>query len=68
MTDWLAKLPPNDKKKTLNTIKYEYKVCGIGISGTGTVLHLAAICNQLAIAKLLLDEGAGIAHTSIQGA
>ena len=68
MTDWLAKLPPDDKKKMLNTVKYTYTHQVFLLPGKkGTVLHVAAKGAQLAVAKLLLEEGAGIAHTDIYG-
>jgi ankyrin repeat protein len=49
---WLESLPASsDEKKTiLNTIRY---------NNSSTALHLAAEFNQPAIAKLLLDVGAG---------
>ena len=58
MIDWLATLPPGD----LNTV--EYKAIKINLIAAddkykGTALHLAAFYNQPAIAKLLLDRGAG---------
>ena len=50
---WLESLPASsDEKKTiLNTIRY---------NNSSTALHLAAEYNRPAIARLLLDEGAGI--------
>lgn len=57
MKRWLATLPLGDEKKTnLNKIKYNLP----GDSEKIGVLHAALMCNQLKIAKLLLEEGAGM--------
>ena len=61
VTDWLAKLNSDETKKTeLNTIKYKYAMGSSGREHQGTVLHLAVKYNHPAIAKLLIDEGAGM--------
>ena len=48
---WVGTLPPEEKKTLVNTTKYY---------DSSTALHLAAEYNQPEIAKLLMDEGAGI--------
>lgn len=56
VTNWLATLPPGDKRKVeLNKVKYKYYFGLID----GSALHLAAYYNQTAIAKLLLEQGSG---------
>ena len=58
VTDWLATLPQGDERKIkLNRVKYKYMNSAWGEI---TALHLAARFNQVAIAKKLLDEGAGM--------
>ena len=51
-SSWLESLPASSDEKTtiLNTIRY---------NRSSTALHLAAEYNQPAIARLLLEEGAG---------
>lgn len=51
MADWLGTFPLDEKKDKVNTVKYH---------DSSTALHLAAEHNQPNIAKLLMDEGAGI--------
>jgi ankyrin repeat protein len=48
VTAWLETLPSDDTER--KTVKY---------ANSSTALHLAAEYNQPAIAKLLLDKGAG---------
>ena len=60
MRNWLSSLPQGDERKAeLNTVKYEYRV-----EYDCTVLHIAAESNQVAIAKELLHEGAGMTMNS----
>ena len=59
--DWLSSLPQGDERKDeLNTVKYkdDWK-------DDCTVLHIAAESNQVAIAKELLQEGAGMTMNSL---
>ena len=60
MRDWLSSLPQGDERiSELNTVKYKNK------NGRDcTVLHIAAESNQVAIAKELLQEGAGMTMNS----
>lgn len=55
MTGWLATLPTGDEGRIeVNKVKYKYPWdvhC--------TALHLAALSNQVAVAKKLLENGAG---------
>ena len=63
MRDWLSSLPQGDERKDeLNKVKYKHKWGRE--SRYCTVLHIAAKNNQVAIAKELLQEGAGMTMNS----
>ena len=70
MRDWLSSLPQGDERKAeLNTVKYMYwrrsdKYKWLKRHCTCKVLHIAAESNQVAIAKELLQEGAGMTMNS----
>ena len=60
MRDWLSSLPQGDERKDeLNTVKYKDQW-----GDDCTVLYFAAESNQVAIAKELLHEGAGMTMNS----
>ena len=64
MRDWLSSLPQGDERKDeLNTVKYKDKWIYYS-EYDHTVLHIAAKNNQVAIAKELLQEGAGMTMNS----
>ena len=60
MREWLSSLSQGDERKDeLNTVKYKDQW-----GDDFTVLHIAAESNQVAIAKELLQERAGMTMNS----
>ena len=53
---WLEYIPPDQRKDTVNTVKYYFKYS----ERQATPLQIAARFNQPEIAKILLEAGAGM--------